>query len=270
MQAVDRQFTGSIPKLYDRYLVPLIFEHYAADLARRLGELRTSRVLETAAGTGVVTRALRSALPAHVEIVATDLNQAMLDRAGTITAGKGIAWRQADAQSLPFGDASFDAAVCQFGVMFFPDRAKAFGEARRVLKPGGHFLFNVWESIEANAFAMVVTDALRGLFADDPPLFLARTPYGQHDRALYERLLAEAGFLEVQTTTVDGISRAASARDVAIGFCEATPLRMEIEAHGRNALQQAVETATRALVDRFGGGPVEAPMRAFVVTARRP
>jgi ubiquinone/menaquinone biosynthesis C-methylase UbiE len=270
VQEIDRQFTGSIPELYDRYLVPLIFEHYAVDLARRFADLGAKRVLETAVGTGVVTRALRAALPPGAEIVATDLNQAMLDRAAAMTSGgNGIVWKQADAQSLPFEDSCFDAAVCQFGVMFFRDRVKAFREARRVLKPQGVFLFNVWEGLERNGFASVVDDALRARFPNDPPLFLARTPYGQHDRSLYQRQLAEAGFAEMGTETVDGTSRAASAEHVARGFCTGSPLRAEIEARGSSALQDAVEAATRALVSRFGDGPIEAPMQAFVITARR-
>jgi SAM-dependent methyltransferase len=269
MQKVDSQFTGSVPELYDRYLVPLIFEHYAADLARRVGALRSGTILETAAGTGAVTRALRKALPAEVDVVATDLNQAMLDRAGAISPAEGTRWRQADAQSLPFEDARFDAALCQFGAMFFPDRVKAFREARRILRPKGRFLFNIWEGLDANLFAKVVHEAVAACFPSDPPTFLARAPYGQHDRALYERQLVEAGFTQVSIETVDGVSRAPSAADVAKGFCEGTPLRGEIEPRGASALESAVESATRALADRFGEGVIEAPMQAFVLTARR-
>jgi SAM-dependent methyltransferase len=269
MQKVDSQFTGSIPELYDRYLVPLIFDYYAADLARRVGDLRAGRLLETAAGTGAVTRALRRALSREVEIVATDLNQAMLDHAAAVSPTDGIRWRQADAQSLPFEDATFDAALCQFGVMFFPDRVKAFSEARRILKPKGRFLFNVWEGLDANLFVKIVHEAVAACFQHDPPMFLARVPYGQHDRPRYQRQLTDAGFERVQIDTVEGVSCAPSAADVARGFCQGTPLRGEIEAHGPNALDEAVASATKALIGRFGEGPIEAPMRAFVVTARR-
>ena len=179
--SLDSGFAGSIPQLYDTYLVPLIFEPYAADLAQRLRARSVTRVLEIAAGTGVVTRALASALPASVSIVATDLNQAMLDRAAAVGTARPVEWRQADAMQLPFADGAFDAVVCQFGVMFFPDKAKAFAEARRVLKPGGVFIFNVWDRIEDNEFADVVTTALAPVFPADPPRFLARTPHGYHD-----------------------------------------------------------------------------------------
>src|SRR5687767_11900586 len=174
----DKVFTGSIPKLYDTHLVPLIFAPYAADLVRRLQGRSLSRVLEVAAGTGVVTRAMASALPAQVSIVATDLNQAMIDHAAAVGTTRAVEWRQADAMRLPFDAAGFDAVVCQFGAMFFPDRAKAFAEARRVLRPGGAFVFNVWDRIEENEFADAVTTSLAAVFPSDPPRFLARTPHG--------------------------------------------------------------------------------------------
>ena len=157
----DKIFAGSIPKLYDELLVPLIFEPYADDIASRLASRKVSRVLEIAAGTGVVTRRLASALPADVAIVATDLNRPMLDMAAEVGTTRPVEWREADAMQLPFADGEFDAVVCQFGVMFFPDKAKAFSEARRVLKPGGTFLFNVWDRIEENEFADTVTTGAR-------------------------------------------------------------------------------------------------------------
>src|SRR5882672_9215450 len=194
MPDTDKVFTGSIPKLYDTYLVPLIFEPYAEDLVNRLRSKSLSRVLEIAAGTGVVTRALASALPESISIVATDLNQAMLDQASAVGTKRAVEWRQADAMQLPFEDATFDAVVCQFGVMFFPEKSKAFSEARRVLKPGGVFLFNVWDRIEENEFADTVTSALQTLFPQDPPRFMVRTPHGYHDHAVIRRDLAGGGF----------------------------------------------------------------------------
>jgi ubiquinone/menaquinone biosynthesis C-methylase UbiE len=140
----DAVFSGSIPSLYDKYLGPLIFEPYAQDLANRLSALNAERVLETAAGTGIVTRALERSLSPRGSIVATDLNQPMLDHAAERIPSSRVSWQKADAQALPFPDGAFDAVICQFGVMFFPDRQKAYREARRVLKPGGHFIFNVW------------------------------------------------------------------------------------------------------------------------------
>jgi SAM-dependent methyltransferase len=219
----DKVFAGSIPKLYETYLVPLIFEPYAADLTNRLRSRRLSRILEIAAGTGVVTRALASALPDSVAIVATDLNQAMLDQAAAVGTKRTVEWRQADAMQLPFPDAAFDAAVCQFGVMFFPDKPKAFAEARRVLKPGGIFIFNVWDRISENEFADTVTTALESVFPKDPPRFMARTPHGYHDQRAIGRDLASGGFrAPPRIDTVAARSRAASPRIPAIAYCQGT------------------------------------------------
>jgi SAM-dependent methyltransferase len=190
----DKVFAGSIPAFYDTYLVPLIFEAYANDLAERAAARAPKTVLETAAGSGVVTRALAARLAANARYTVTDLNQPMLDHAANRQGPDDrITWRQADALDLPFDDASFDAAVCQFGVMFFPDRVAGYAEARRVLKPGGAFLFNVWDQIDANEFADVVTEAAASVFPDDPPRFLARTPHGYHEMDLIREELGKAG-----------------------------------------------------------------------------
>jgi SAM-dependent methyltransferase len=180
---VDAAFAGTIPQLYERYLVPLIFEPYAADLASRVAHCQPSRVLEVAAGTGVVTRQLVKTLPSEVSIMATDLNQPMLDQAAAVGISRPVEWRQADAMQLPFPDGAFDVVVCQFGAMFFPDKARAFSEARRVLRPGGRFLFNVWDRIDQNEFADIVTNSLETLFPSDPPQFLTRIPHDYHDPA---------------------------------------------------------------------------------------
>jgi SAM-dependent methyltransferase len=262
----DKVFTGSIPRLYETYLVPLIFEPYAADLAKRLKAKRLSRLLEIAAGTGVVTRALASTLPESVSIVATDLNQAMLEQAANVGTKRAVEWRQADAMVLPFDDATFDAVVCQFGVMFFPDKAKAFSEARRVLKPEGVFLFNVWDRIEDNEFAHTVTDALGSVFPQDPPRFLARTPHGYYDRSRIARDLAEGGFTNLpQIDTLTARSRAKTAREPAIAYCQGTPLRNEIEARDAARLGEATDVAADAIAKRFGRGIVDGKIQAHIV-----
>jgi ubiquinone/menaquinone biosynthesis C-methylase UbiE len=268
MAESDKLFAGSIPEIYDRLLVPLIFEPYALDLARRLAELEPRDVLETAAGTGVLTRAIASRLPTEARIVATDLNQPMLDRAIARQPGDGwIAWRQADALALPFAEASFDAVVCQFGAMFFPDKVQGYREARRVLRPSGRFLFNVWDRIAENEFADVVTQALAAVFPQDPPCFMARVPHGYHDTDRIRAELEEAGFADVSIEAVDHTSKAASPRDVAIAYCQGTPLRNEIEARDASRLEEATNAAAKALARRFGSGPIEGRIRAFIVTA---
>jgi SAM-dependent methyltransferase len=263
----DKVFAGSIPRLYDTYLVPLIFEPYAADLVDRLSSRSLSRVLELAAGTGVVTRALASALPESVSIVATDLNQAMLDQASLVGTKRAVEWRQADAMQLPFRDGTFDAVLCQFGVMFFPEKAKAFSETRRVLRPGGVFIFNVWDRITDNEFADTVTTALESLFPNDPPRFLARTPHGYHDHRTIERDLANGGFTaSPRIDTVAARSRATSSRVPAIAYCQGTPLRNEIEARDASRLGEATDIAAEALAKRFGRGSVDGKIQAHIVT----
>jgi ubiquinone/menaquinone biosynthesis C-methylase UbiE len=268
----DTLFAGSIPELYDSHLVPLIFEPFAADLASRVAALDPSRVLETAAGTGVVTRAMARAMPAHVDLVATDLNQPMLDRAAAVGTQRPVQWQQADATRLPFDDASFDIVVCQFGVMFFPDKARAFSEARRVLRRGGALLFNVWDRIEENEFAHSVTTALAGLYPADTPLFLARTPHGYFDQEAISRDLANAGFSAVpRFETIAARSRAASARVPAIAYCQGTPLRIEIEARSGASgagLAEATSACGAAIAERFGEGPVDGKIQAHIVTAQ--
>jgi ubiquinone/menaquinone biosynthesis C-methylase UbiE len=243
---------------------------YAADLAARLARSQPPDVLETAAGTGVLTRAIASRLPAHARIVASDLNQPMLDRAATRqTNDPRISWRQADALALPFEDQSFDAVACQFGVMFFPDKVQGYTEARRVLKPGGRFLFNAWDRISENVFALVVTEALAKLFPSDPPQFMARTPHGYHDVEKIRAELTAAGFASMSIESLDAVSKAPSPRDVAMAYCQGTPLRSEIEARNPSGLEEATQAAAEALARRFGPGPIEGGIRAHVVTADR-
>ncbi len=264
----DKVFAGSIPENYDRHMVPLIFEPYAADLAQRAAALSPGAVLETAAGTGVVTRALAPALAPGASYVATDLNQPMLDYAASRQPpASRIAWRQADAMSLPFPGAAFDLVCCQFGAMFFPDRPTAYREARRVLKPGGHFLFSVWDRIEENVFADDVTNALARLFPDDPPRFLARTPHGYHDTARIRRDLEDAGFSRVAIETKAAQSRASSPRVPAVAYCQGTLLRNEIEARAPGKLQAATDLATAAIAARHGTGEVAAKIQAHVIMA---
>lgn len=268
MSDADRVFSGSIPELYERLMVPMIFDPYAADMARRVAGLKPSNVLETAAGTGALTRALVKRLPPKARIVATDLNQPMIEigKSGLSDAAH-VEWLQADALSLPFDDASFDSVACQFGVMFFPDKVKGYREARRVLRRGGSFLFNAWDRLSENAFVAVVSETLARLFPNDPPSFMERTPHGYFDEAVMRRELREAGFGNVAIETVSETSKAASARDAATAYCQGTPVRAEIEARAPGRLGEITEAVAHDLRRAFGEGPVEGAIRARVVTA---
>jgi ubiquinone/menaquinone biosynthesis C-methylase UbiE len=269
MADADHVFAGSIPDTYDRYLVPLIFQRFAEDIAQRAAALSPTTVLETAAGSGVVTRALAPRLSPDASYVVTDLNQPMLDHAASQQPpDRRISWRQADAQALPFEDGVFDVVCCQFGAMFFPDRRAGYREARRVLKPGGCFLFNVWDRIEENVFADDVTNALAEVFPADPPRFLARVPHGYHDATRIRDDLEQAGFSRVVIETRAEQSRAPSPRHPAIGFCQGSPLRNEIEARDAQKLEAATDHAAAAIADRHGRGEVAAKIQAHVIAAR--
>ncbi|MEA3038072.1 MAG: hypothetical protein QOE79_585 [Sphingomonadales bacterium] len=266
--AQDTVFDGSIPALYDRCLGPLLFEPYAEEIARRAAALAPSRILETAAGTGIVTAALAAGLP-ETEVVATDLNPAMLEVAQARTRSPQVSFRPADAQQLPFRPAEFDLVVCQFGIMFFPDRIGAYREALRVLRPGGAFLFAVWGRLEDNPASIALSDAVAALFPDDPPAFLRRTPFGYNDPVLIRDDLAAAGFFGVEIETVWRESRG-NASDAALGMCQGSPLRAEIEARAPERLTEATEAAAAAIRALGGGEQISLPMSALIVTARGP
>ncbi|MEN4918553.1 class I SAM-dependent methyltransferase [Achromobacter spanius] len=270
MADIDKAFTGSIPKLYDTLMVPMIFASYAAGMAERVAGFSPRAVLETAAGSGAVTRVLAPRLGTGARYVATDLNQPMLDyAAGRQGAGSSVEWRQADAQHLPFDDDTFDVVCCQFGAMFFPDRIGAYAEARRVLRSGGRFVFSVWDSVQENDFAAVVADAVAAVFPQDPPLFIARTPHGYYDIARIRDDLRRAGYEDVQIETREEVSRAASALEAATAYCQGTPLRNEIESRDPGRLQLATEGAARALADRYGTGAISGKIQAHVIIATK-
>lgn len=268
MTSTDARFAGSIPALYEQYLVPLLFEPYAEDLAMRLGDLREGVLVEIAAGTGAVTRALRKALPPAVRIVATDLNEGMLSVGARRVQEPSVTWQLANAEQLPFDDATADAIVCQFGVMFFPDRQAGYRQARRVLRAGGHFVFNVWDRLDRNEVSHIVHRAVGTVFPEDPPRFYERTPFGYHDVAAIRSELESAGFTRIDIETVEKVTSSTSAEDVAIGLCQGTPLRSEIEARDPARLEEATAAAANALAARFDRSSIENRMSAHVVTAR--
>lgn len=266
----DAAFSGSIPKIYEQFLVPLIFQPYADDIARRASAFAPARVLEIAAGTGVVTRALGDRLPLCATIVATDLNPAMITEAAAFSMSRPVEWRQADAMQLPFEDASFDLVVCQFGVMFFPDRSRGYSEVRRVLKPGGKFLFNVWQSVDDNEIADTVERTLSTLFPDNPPMFLSRTPYGYHSHKTIADDLQRGGFTaQPAFQVVAARARAANAHAAAVGYCQGIPLRAEITERDPAGLGTTTEKVADAIARRFGRGAVDTKIQATVVSVSR-
>lgn len=270
VHASDLLFAGSIPEFYDRYMVPMLFEPYADDLVDRLKALGSRSILEVAAGTGVVTRAMARGLSDDAAITATDLSTEMLDYAATVGTTRPVTWRQADVVSLPVADASYDTVVCQFGVMFFDDRPSAFAEVARVLRPGGSFLFTTWDEVRANEFIDVVDRAVASMFPDDPPGFVAQTPHGYFDHAAIQADVAAGGFVTpAKIEEIEATSRAPAADIPAIAFCQGTPLRNAIEARDPSRVGECVAVATRALAERFGPVDLEGRTRGYVVAATR-
>jgi len=268
MAETNISFSGSIPQMYDRYLGPVLFEPYAVDLARRVAATHaTGSVLEMACGTGIVTQQLRTHLAPGIKIVATDLSQPMLDYAqAKLAALKNIDWRQADIAALPFADASFSTVVCQFGLMFVPDKQAAFREVRRVLGEGGLFAFSVWDSMVANPYSRLTHETLAKLFPADPPQFFT-VPFSFHDREVLSQLLTTHSFSDVQIQTVALEVRSESAQALATGFVQGSPLSTTLQERGV-AFEPVIETLAEAFAHLGGTAPFRSTMQAVVVTAR--
>ena len=270
MADLTSAFTGKIPENYDRYLAPLFFEPYADDLVGRLAVHDGVRILEVACGTGIVTRRLVARLAGRGTIIATDLNEAMFAHARTRLPGRGDAtYRHADGTSLPFESRSFDVVVCQFGVMFFADKAAGAREAFRVLKPGGLYLFNVWDALEQNPVARLTHETIASYFPEDPPKFYT-VPFSYHDVHAIEALLRDAGFEAVRCERVAKEGKSASAAEAAIGLIQGNPVFAEIIQRRPEALAEIEAAVATRLAHELGDQPLRAPLRAIVVTARRP
>ena len=266
----DFKFTGSFAEVYDRYLVPMDFAPHGRRLAERVAALAPHRVLETGAGTGVVTRELARILPSGVTITATDVNEPMLAVARANIGDERIRWQPADALDLPFPDGEFDVVLCQFSVMFFPDKLKGFRETLRVLRPGGRFLVNVWDSfLPANAdWALIIAAQIVGPAVGRDPLTMLAPPY--HDDQQIRSDLLAAGFTGIELEKVSKPSRAASAHEAATIVCHGSMLRSAIEAHDPSRLGEITDRVTEALLSRFGPGPIEGTTRVVLVSAERP
>ena len=264
-------FIGTIPANYDRYLGPLIFEFSASDMADRVanGLNGKSRILEVACGTGISTRHLAGTAAEGTEIVATDLNQAMLDFAASSNGDlDGVTYQQADALSLPFGDNEFDAVVCQFGIMFFPDKAAGLAEMVRVLKPGGQLTVTVWDSFDFNPAVGVVDQVIKRAFATNPPRFL-EVPFNLLDVAAVEALFHGAGLQDVDVVHVSETVEVSDHENVARGFITGNPTVLEVNERGSVDIETLIVAASRQLEQRFGPAPVGLPFREITFQSRK-
>jgi ubiquinone/menaquinone biosynthesis C-methylase UbiE len=265
-------FTGSIPENYDRYLGPLLFEFSAADMARRVaGALDgPAKVLEVACGTGISTRHLANTLPDGTEIIATDLNEAMLDHAATVNGNlPGVTYQQADALELPFDDSEFDAVVCQFGIMFFPDKTKGMTEMTRVLNPGGALALNVWDAVDQNLAVAIVDRVIKSFFESDPPRFL-EIPFGLHDVAEVRKLFHGAGYEAVEVAYVSEAVETADHSHVALGFVTGNPTIIEVEQRANISADDIVAAAVQELEKELGPAPTRLDFQEIVFLASKP
>ena len=258
-------FVGSIPEIYDHYMGPMLFEPYARELASRFVGF-SGDILETACGTGRVTRVLAQATDGGT-IIATDLSDAMLAKAAEVVEDPRVSFRQADACDLAFPDDSFDAIVCQFGVMFFPDKLKAFGEAKRTLRSEGKFVFSVWDEIEKNELCQVFHEVVASCFPDDPPQFLLKGPFSYHDKGMIEDQLKRAGFNSPTFETVRLVTPSLSANNAATGLCKGSPLIAEIQERAPGREQEVVNAVESAFRARFGQQDLKPQGQAIVITA---
>ena len=268
MKDEHTKFSGSIPAAYDRYLGPILFQPYAEDLATRLPANKTGSVLELACGTGILTRVLRTHLPSKVKLIATDLNEPMFRQAAhKFGKNERVRWLEADACDLPFDDRKFDAVVCQFGIMFVPDKALAAREAYRVLRRNGLFLFNVWDAMRHNKLGELANRTIASYFEKDPPTFY-QIPFSYHNRADIRWILKRAGFREIKTEVIAKVGKANRAEDVAKGLVEGNPVAVTIAKRDPSLLPIITNSVTAAITRRFGKRDIHAPMRAIVVRAR--
>ena len=258
----DGIFAHSTPALYERYM-GFLFEPYAKLVAERCAVLQPDRILETAAGTGIVTRAVHRAAP-RAQIVATDINPAMLELAEHALTAQQVTFKPADAQKLPFSDGIFDLVLCQFGVMFFPDKIRANQEARRVLRPNGHYLLVTFDRLELNPIPKAAQDAVSALFAHVPFDYMERGPFSYSDPGQIKHDLLAAGFTDVEIETIKLSSRV-NAHDAAQGLVFGSPFRAEIERRDPYALDRAADAVAQALIQWDGK---DAPMSAHLITAR--
>jgi ubiquinone/menaquinone biosynthesis C-methylase UbiE len=257
------EFVGSIPEHYDTGLGPHIFHTYADDIAARVAALEPSSVLELAAGTGIVTRRLRDALPPSAELIASDLNLPMLEISrAKFDSGEQVTFQQIDATEIDFGDREFEVVTCQFGVMFFPDKDRSYSEVRRVLKPGGTYLFSVWGPWETNPFARITHEAVERFFPDDPPGFY-RVPFSYHDQTEIRASLSSAGFRDVKVEEVSIRSEIPSPGRFATGLVFGNPLYDEILNRGGDP--EVIQAAVADAIEVELGGSM--PLQAFVIEA---
>lgn len=261
-------FSGNIPRYYDAHLGPMFFEPYAMDMANRIGKLAPKKILELASGTGRLTKLLPAVAAKDASIIASDINPAMVNYAQQVHRDERIMWLEIDAVSLPFTDHFFDCVVVQFGVMFYSDRARAFREAWRVLKPGGTFLFNCWDEVAHNPMPSITNETLQHFFPTDTPAFY-QVPFSYYDKSTITANLKEAGFTDIAIELVKLTGFSMSAADAAKGLIQGTPTITAIEERDASKTPLIMDMLERKIADRFGKEGIQVPLQAYVVSCKK-
>jgi SAM-dependent methyltransferase len=263
------RFVGTIPEFYDQGMGKIVFADFAGEIARRVAASTPMRVLEIAAGTGIVTRCLRDVLPTDARLTATDLNHPMLDVARTkFRPDEQVEWQLADATTLPFPDGAFEAVVCQFDVMFFPDKEKSYREVHRVLSPGGNYVFNVWDAHRHNPHGRLTHETISRFFPADPPQFY-EMPFGYHQIDPIKEALTEAGFIDLRVAVLRVEREIPDAAAFARGLIYGNPVIDQIRSRGGVDPARIVDALTEALHNEFGADPGRLPLQAIVFEASK-
>ena len=259
-------FTGSIPRHYDQYLGPMFFEEYAIEVSSRIIPLTVKVALELSCGTGRVTNHIRNVLPATAKLIASDISPDMLAVAREKLHSSNIEWQIIDLQQLPFNEHGIDLVICCFGYMFAQDRAKAFNEAYRVLRPGGMLLISTWDKLEYNEASNVFRKTVKKYFGDSLPETY-KLPFSMHDPAIIKKQLLHSGFAKVNADVVEKNSICTTAKEAAYGLVQGGSLYNEIIKRNPSWLEEISANVENELKEKYGAAPMVAPMRAIITQA---
>ena len=264
------QVDSSAPEAYERYMVPTLFVPWAHDLLSRVAPQSGERVVDVACGTGIVARLAATLVGETGYVVGVDLNQAMLDVAGTQTSSPAatLEWYEADVNAMPCDDAAFDVALCQQGFQFFPDKAAALREIHRVLAPGGRFVLSVWRPLSQNPYQRLLGDALEKHLGSEAATGW-RAACGLGDAETLRTLLTEAGFEDVHISIAIVTMRNPSLATFIPGQLAASPWAgavAALDATAQSALLDDVISALQPYTDDDG---LAVPTESHVVRARK-
>jgi SAM-dependent methyltransferase len=258
------QVSTDAAEVYESCFVPAIFGAWVRPVADAAGIRTGDRVLDVGCGTGVLAREAFKRVGQNSRVVGLDLNEGML--AVAARAEPKIEWRQGDAASLPFEDATFDVVVSQFALMYFPDRVASLSQMWRTLAPAGRLAVAVWALLDrAPGFQMLVDIAVRQ--CGDEAAGVLRAPFVLGDQTELAKLFVDAGIPEAEVTLHAGSIRFPSVREFVRTEVKGSPLAGMISDDAMETLAAESECALGAFV--VPSGEIIMPMDAHIVTAAK-